>query len=140
MKRIKHDLSHITNQFFPDVPVCYINRGYCYYWVYIAKILYPQGELFTLYTYGGHAFIKIGDLFYDSDSPKGVRSWKRLKVLKNTPPLDETMLHRQTLKEFAKWWGIRTRSINSKIARVLQYGPEEFYRRQWWFLPPEYRF
>ncbi|MGH2481370.1 MAG: hypothetical protein ACRDHW_17085, partial [Ktedonobacteraceae bacterium] len=70
------DVPFVNRTFFPnDKDPSAINKGRCFLWAYIAFRLYKGVELWS---FGSHAFVKQGDRFYDSVSPKGERDWKNL--------------------------------------------------------------
>lgn len=52
-----------------------INSGRCYDWAYKAFCLWSDTDLWTTER---HAWIKCGDLFFDSESPSGVQSFDRI--------------------------------------------------------------
>lgn len=54
-----------------------INRGYCYYWAYVVNKLFG-GKLCTVEENGMHAYVKIGNKYYDAERPRGVRRRKQL--------------------------------------------------------------
>ncbi len=75
----KYNFEFVTEEFFKDKTPQKINAGDCFNWAYIIYLLFPKLkiELYSDDEYA-HAFIKIGDLYYDSEAPEGVPHWKQL--------------------------------------------------------------
>jgi hypothetical protein len=75
------DLRPITHRYFsdfedPDV----INTGWCYVWAWLAKLRHPEAQLVIYDEFlDGHACVRIGDLYYDSSQPLGVRDISQLE-------------------------------------------------------------
>lgn len=73
------DVKFINKTFFPKdyKRPSLINQGRCFLWAYIAWRLYRNLKLCDM---GSHAFVqsKKTKKFYDSQRPKGERSWKDL--------------------------------------------------------------
>jgi hypothetical protein len=74
----KIDGGMITAKFFPDyVGEEYeINQGLCMAWAYVAYFLY---EDVFLISNRFHAWAKQGNLYFDSESPEGIKNWKKLE-------------------------------------------------------------
>lgn len=73
----RFDANFITENFYPDWEPYLINCGSCYDWAYIAVKLFHEVDI-KLWTNRDHSFIRIGRRFYDSESPSGLFSWKKL--------------------------------------------------------------
>jgi len=58
-----------------------INFGTCYYWAYVAN-QFCGGKLALVWEYGGHAFLKIRNRYFDSTVPKGAKSINGLPFFK----------------------------------------------------------
>ena len=52
-----------------------INSGRCYDWAYYAYCLWNNVQLWSCDT---HAWVHVGEKFYDSESPDGVRDYSQL--------------------------------------------------------------
>lgn len=78
---MKLDLSFITEKHFSEFSdPSLINYGNCYNWALYAKKYYPEAELVSSghnKTYLDHAYVKINNLYYDSENPQGVKSIKK---------------------------------------------------------------
>ncbi len=80
----------------------YVNEGDCYIWAYIAFLENPGALLFSTWH---HAFIKIGNLYYDSESPQGVRHWKELAFYRKYPRTTRNPLFSfRNPEKFIKFW------------------------------------
>jgi hypothetical protein len=84
-----------------DTPKCDINGGWCFWWALLVYRVIPDAKLCFCHS---HAFIHIGDKFYDSDSPRGVRDPRKLKLLKWLGCIEPR--YDVTLKEFSDFWNI----------------------------------
>lgn len=87
MRSKRPNLAWITHVWFWDFQdKSLINSGFCYLWAWIAHLAHPEAKLcywdcptkWSTLRYV-HAFVKIGDLYFDSSRPCGVRDWRRLK-------------------------------------------------------------
>ena len=76
------NLTWITKKYFPQLSPRLINSGNCYNWAYIAYQSYNNVKLFTIEDFGGHAFVKIGQRYFDSQNPRGVLHWSSLDLLR----------------------------------------------------------
>lgn len=96
------NLAWITKKYFPQLSPQQINRGDCFNWAYVAYKNYDNVLLFTVEEYGGHAFAKIGNKYFDAESPYGELHWANLvffrKVQKQIIPWQ------QSLNEFLIYW------------------------------------
>lgn len=103
------DFSFIQKEFFPFQTPKQVNSGSCFNWCYILYLLYPNKV--TLYSDSKcvHAFVKIGDLYFDSESPTGVEHWTKLQTYKrwNRWKPEESVLEVEefTLNNFIYIWG-----------------------------------
>jgi hypothetical protein len=104
------NLAFIRTKYFPGQSASGINEGNCFIWAYIVKALYPHAKL---YSASGHAFIKIGNKFYDSERPLGVLTWKQLKATSYCDPLDEEVIE-QSKDSFRNYWGF-TENVVKKV-------------------------
>lgn len=64
-----------------------INAGWCFEFAADLKELLPEAECLDNETLAGkaewtHAFVKIGRMFYDSQTPYGVANWRLLPCCK----------------------------------------------------------
>jgi len=99
----RRSLAHITKEYFKGELACDINGGDCFIWAYIAKKLYPQAKLYTVPYFGGHAFIKLGTLYYDAEHPRGLKNWKKLKTFQGHKLFD-AMAEEQSVQKFKRYW------------------------------------
>jgi hypothetical protein len=60
-----------------------INGGDCYNWAWIVHHLIPDAVLCTVRYYGGHAFVKIKNKYYDAEHTSGVIDWRKLNSFKD---------------------------------------------------------
>jgi len=82
-----------------------INRGRCFNWAFLAYKTYG-GKLCSVKNYGGHAFVKINGRYHDSETPRGVKDWRKLGIYKRknqerVQKLGLTFMNEQT---FIKYW------------------------------------
>lgn len=70
----RRDLSWITKTYFYDFEdISVINTGWCYVWAWLARLRYPRAELWVFDDADHmHAFVRVGNLWYDAERPKGV--------------------------------------------------------------------
>jgi len=59
-----------------------INDGNCLLWAVLARRHCRRAKLLKVTHFGLHAFVKIGDRFFDSETPSGVRDWRDLPYFK----------------------------------------------------------
>lgn len=60
-----------------------INHGYCFNWAFLAYRKHTEAVLCTVDTEEcGHAFIKLKNKYYDSETQQGVKDWRQLRTLK----------------------------------------------------------
>lgn len=73
-------LKFITDTFYSDWKcVRAINCGECYSWAYLAhRVLQHRGIQSELWCSEDHAFLKVGNKFYDAERPMGVLDCDRL--------------------------------------------------------------
>ncbi|MHC4213920.1 MAG: hypothetical protein ACYSWP_11160 [Planctomycetota bacterium] len=80
-----------------------INRGWCYYWAYIVYKFFG-GILITVKEHGGgHAFVEIDGLYYDSETPNGVDCWSSLPFFRHFD-LDIDVAEEQVPETFIDYW------------------------------------
>lgn len=56
-----------------------INSGRCYDWAYYAVRTFSHLPI-ELYSTESHAYVKYEDRYYDSEAPRGVEKWNRLRT------------------------------------------------------------
>lgn len=101
------DAKKITQTFLSE---CGLNRpgdinwGFCYYWAYVAYKLFG-GELVTVDYYGGHAFIKVNGLYYDSETPEGVENWSNLLFFQFYSVSEHDAIEQEP-DDFVYHWGL----------------------------------
>lgn len=97
------NLSWITKKFFSNLSPQQINLGNCYNWALVAYKNYNNVKLYSTIERGGHAFVKIGNKYFDAQSPLGEVHWTNLKFFywANNPIVP----HRDTLYDFVAYWG-----------------------------------
>lgn len=79
-----------------------INWGWCFWWAYIAYKLH--GGTLCSARGGSHAFVKIGDLFYDSDNHQGCKNYRSL--------IFECELDCDSEKDFLERWEVEPIHLN----------------------------
>lgn len=115
MARDGVDLSEITSKYFhdfedPDI----INTGWCFVWAWLAH-LKTGAQLITYCTglskYGwdgdAHAFVRIGNRYYDSSAPTGVlrRHLNRLWFFRESElRVFSYKIDEQSPELFRSWW------------------------------------
>lgn len=107
------DLAWLTERYFydfgdPDV----INSGWCYVWAWLAKLAHPEAQLLVYHddsapsAYCQHAFVQIGDLYFDSSKPTGTPHADTLQFFREDGTrIKERYLHRMSPEGFKNWWG-----------------------------------
>jgi hypothetical protein len=97
------DLNWITKKYFPDLSPHLINRGNCFNWAYIAYMNYDNTKLYSVDEYGGHAFVKIGNRYFDAENPRGVEHWAHLVSIMD---MYDTYIEpiEQPIREFLSYW------------------------------------
>lgn len=100
------NLTWITKKYFPQLPPRLINSGNCYNWAYIAYMNYNSSSLFTVEDYGGHAFVKIGECYFDAQNARGVWHWSQLDLLQEMyrNNLHKVLPWKQSLNVFLQYW------------------------------------
>lgn len=82
-----------------------INDGDCYIWAYVAHHLIDNSILCSVISLlGSHAFIKIDNRYYDSESLKGENDWRDLKYFKRNPAGYLARCQEQSKDQFEKYW------------------------------------
>jgi len=112
--------SHITkaiikrNKVRDGIDICpeNINEGECFIW---ALLFYQNygGSLYTVRYWGGHAFVLHQNKYYDSESPRGIKDWRRLKSFKYKKNIPEGYASKMSLAKFLKYWKITKTLIRS---------------------------
>jgi hypothetical protein len=95
------------------VPAHFINNGNCFNFAYFLYLKLHRANPVTFYstpTNGGHAFIKIHNRFYDSDTPTGTSDWRDLHAIydKQVAPTDAFP---QKHDIFIKYWNLNLPKI-----------------------------
>ena len=100
------NLTWISKKYFPDLYPRLINSGNCYNWAYIAYQNYNNVKLFTIDDYGGHAFVKIGQKYFDAQNPRGVGHWAFLDLIQEMSRgrIANISPRRQSLDVFLNFW------------------------------------
>ena len=82
-----------------------INDGDCYHWALLVSYIFEEVEFYSV---DGHAWIKLGELYYDSESVCGVKDYDNLKCFTRWPWLKKDVVFKHISRsEFKKFWGIR---------------------------------
>lgn len=92
----------VTKVFFPHESIELINTGYCYDWAYIAYCLWKEVELWSNNI---HAWIKVGNKFWDSES-LGEQDFNELPCLIRNPWWVEDMVKANhiSIEDFKDFW------------------------------------
>jgi len=100
------NLTWITKKYFPQTSPRIINSGNCYNWAYVAYRNYNNAELFTVESYGGHAFVKIGRCYFDAQNPGGTEHWMQLDLLQEMcrGNIHKVIPWQQSLDVFLQYW------------------------------------
>ena len=105
------DLSYITSNYFPKLSPAAINHGSCYHWAYRVFRIYPEAQLYSTPMWGGHAWIKIADRYYDAEHPTGTTKLTdilpRLIFYQESSPWVQDHLHQLSETAFRRFWRIR---------------------------------
>lgn len=107
---MKMYLSLITQAMMIDPYFSYIkkpsdvNNGDCYYWAFVASQLYGGVLCSVRCRFGSHAFVKIDNKYYDSESPNGVNDWRDLIFFENSRSINFNDCIEQSEKEFLDSW------------------------------------
>lgn len=117
-------LKFITDTFYSDWKrVRAINCGECYSWAYLAhRVLQHRGIQSELWCSEDHAFLKIGNKFYDAERPLGVLDYDRLPCNRATGSHYAECLDMDEWKEV---WNIDTRfnhwiTLDAKVAEYMR--------------------
>lgn len=85
-----------------------LNVDDCYIWAYVVSKIVPDSKLCEVYfKTGTHAFIQVGNLFYDVEDTLGVLDWKSLKYVKRslkTTTLKIAVVKHPSVAAFIKAW------------------------------------
>lgn len=97
-----------------------INCGDCYRWAYTAYLIYG-GTLYSFENkYLAHAFIKIKNKYYDSESPDGESDWKHLKFFLEDRPshiFNTTPIAHESEAEFFDYWNFKSHEVRKVLKR-----------------------
>ncbi len=105
----------ITDLFFKGWDRQVINQGYCYEWSYFAHKLFNEVDIKLWSTVNRHhAFIKVGNNFYDSEAPQGMSVWQDLPCCRRVNP---SQAWQMDLESYKKYWlkASRAERINRNI-------------------------
>lgn len=125
-------LQHISDYFvrrFRLKDYSQINQGRCYYWGYVVHKLY-DAQLFTFPEKGMHAFVKIGNDYYDAQRPEGVKTINDLPFFMCIKDLSSVREH--TSEQFIYYWstygkkGFKLPLANSLILQISSRTPKIF--------------
>jgi len=113
------DFSWIYDEYFskklPDPE--HVNYGYCYVWAWIAHVSSTKTlrKKVVLCADGGgyHAFVRVGDRVFDSESPRGAMDWRLLRSYLRMDVRLHTMTEFRSHREWLKKAGLGQRSIES---------------------------
>lgn len=111
------NLKSVRAVYFPSLNARQINRGDCYRWAYVVKRMFSKAILCSDLYEGTHAFIRIEGLYYDSQSPLGVRHWRNLAFYRSDSAASIKRLNvtETGVTEFQRLWGnIRSFARNKK--------------------------
>lgn len=97
------NLNWITKKHFSNLSPQQINLGNCYNWALVAYQNYNNVKLYSTDNHGGHAFVKIGQKYFDAESPLGELHWANLNFFRwiNNPVVPR----RESLRSFLAYWG-----------------------------------
>lgn len=105
---LRLSLSYVSRTYFADFPNRgMINEGWCYVWAWLIKLAHPEVLLWTSQSADAdHAFIQCGHLYYDSQSPRGVRRIESLRFFREYPldRKDGKLISTDSLQEFQRLW------------------------------------
>lgn len=125
-RKLRLDLSPIHEKIFPFCKVPEdINWGNCFNWALVVKRLLHSYYTVDLYNDSNesHAFVKIRDLYFDSESPRGVKSNTKLHIHRHrreqysklTPVHPLVFFNFWKEEGYARIWS--TKEIDRKIAK-----------------------
>lgn len=106
MRPDKFDPHFISQTFFPTHSLETINYGSCFEWAYLAFKIFHKVDicLWSTEECNYHAFIKIGDKFYDSEAHDGRMSWRQLPCNMRNGSSIFTKAKEFKLKEYKTYW------------------------------------
>lgn len=104
-----------------------INYGDCYRWSFLAHRLHGGQLISVTITENNtsHAFLKIGDKYYDSETPQGIKNWRRLPYFDRTRDWYSSRLTYK-IKEhcsrisFRRYWKFYKKQIKSDYKLYLE--------------------
>lgn len=112
------NMEWITSRYFYDFEDRrIINMGYCFCWAWIAYLAYARSELIHVEIEQGcglsHAMVKIRNLYFDSDHPRGIRNPLRSRwVSTNTTKNDCPRFFVISERDFRQQWNWRGQKFN----------------------------
>ena len=130
--KIMIDLSQLTEAYIKNYrrrlkSPADINKGDCFRFAYLAHKIFG-GQLISVTVHveffteefepdGSHAFLKIDNKYYDSESVLGVDDWQRLAYFKDADeaPFDffyEVKIHRSALS-FRRYWAFNKAKVRA---------------------------
>src|ERR1035441_2650908 len=95
---------HLFRNYLEHKTLSFINMGRCYDWAYYAYHLFPDVQLWTTDFY---AWVEAKGKHWDSETPKGVKSYMKLgcNVRNSFPcPWDEQEPVTMEVDEFKDFW------------------------------------
>lgn len=130
------DLRWITRKYFWDFDdPAVINSGWCYVWAWLAWLAHPDAQLITFHdhekdrsAYEQHAFVQIGELYYDSSRPAGCKVVTEMEFFEDFHDhVREKWIMRMTPEQFKSWWGKGSEFDDQDLPRwptvLPPYGP-----------------
>lgn len=106
-KNIHREVTKTTMKMIRATNPSSINWGNCYNWAAAVFLRVPDAELITLKNLGGHAIVKVGNFYYDSEHPDGVSEIEDLGYFvawNRDPVMAEFIFHGKDLKSFKEYW------------------------------------
>lgn len=101
-----------------------INTGDCTLWAMMAQKMYG-GQMFYCHDmdffYGGHCFLKLNNLFFDSESPYGISDWRELEYFKLHPSVWQNLKAiRCTPRSLIEdgWRGVKAQTKNNLFVHL----------------------
>lgn len=119
----RFDASFICKAFYPqewkDKRLSSINMGKCYDWAYKAFCLWLDVELWTT---ENHAWVKCGDLFFDSEALSGSPSVDRIpcNVRCGWDEVEPTPMDAESFKDFWNVYGGGRRHHWNSLADTIR--------------------
>ena len=106
MRPDKFDAHFISKTFFYTHSLETINYGSCFEWAYLAYKVFHKVDirLWSTKDCNYHAFIKIGDVYYDSEAYDGRASWRQLPCNMRNGSSIYTQASEMTLQAYKSYW------------------------------------